>query len=115
MFVGCFEISSIVIVKHAQRIGIIRAFCLPVPGGLVKIFSAWGDRRNCWVVVCSGGGGVSAQVDTMSTRSAIYIHICIYIYTYIVIYVATDYHYTTLHSAFHGLGPISSDGYTIQY
>ena len=24
-------------------------------GGLVKIFSAWGDRRNCWFVVCKGG------------------------------------------------------------
>ena len=21
-------------------------------GGLVKIFSSWGDRKNCWDVVC---------------------------------------------------------------
>ena len=32
MFVGCFEISVSVIVKHVQSIGIIRGF-----------FSAWGD------------------------------------------------------------------------
>ena len=27
---GCFEIGISVIVEHAQSIGIIRAFCLPV-------------------------------------------------------------------------------------
>ena len=115
MFVGCFEISTIVIVKHAQSIGIIRAFCLPVClADLLRFSVPWGAEEIAGLQF-AGGGGVSAQVDTMSTRSAIYIYICIYIYTYIVIYIATDYHYTTLHSAFHGLGPISSDGYTIQY
>ena len=48
--VGCFEISISVVVNYVQSIGIIRAFCLP--GGLVKILSAWRDRRNSWVVVC---------------------------------------------------------------
>ena len=37
-------------VKHVQHIGVIRGFCLP--GGLVKIFSAWegggceGDKKQ---------------------------------------------------------------------
>ena len=45
-------------VKHVQHIGIIRGFCLP--GGLVKIFSAWegggleGDRKDSWLVICRG-------------------------------------------------------------
>ena len=44
MFVGCSEISISVIVKHGQHTGIIWEFCLP--GGLVKFFSACGDRKN---------------------------------------------------------------------
>ena len=40
--------------------GRVSFFCL---GGLVTIFSAWGDRRNCWVMVCEGG--TSTQADTM--------------------------------------------------
>ena len=28
MFVGCFEVSVSVNVKHVQHVGIIRAFCL---------------------------------------------------------------------------------------
>ena len=54
MFVGCFEIRiSVIVNKHVQSIGMIRVFCLL--GGLVKIFSAWKNRRNCWVVVCPRG------------------------------------------------------------
>ena len=36
-------------------------------GKIVKILSACGDRRNCWVVVCcrGGGGGISTQADTI--------------------------------------------------
>ena len=41
MFVGCSEISISVIDIHVQHVGIIRAFCLP--GGLIKLFSAWED------------------------------------------------------------------------
>ena len=43
MCVGCFEISVSVVVKHVKSTGILGFFvCL---GGLVKIFSAWGDRK----------------------------------------------------------------------
>ena len=41
MFVGFFEIDVSVTVKHVQKIGIIRAFCLP--GG------------TCWDFKCLGG------------------------------------------------------------
>ena len=44
MFIGCFEISINVIVKHVQSIGIIRGF-VSSWGGLVKIFSAWSDKK----------------------------------------------------------------------
>ena len=46
-------------VKHVQHIGIIRGFCLP--GGLVKIFSAWegggleGDRKKQLACDLQGG------------------------------------------------------------
>ena len=53
MFVGCSEISVSVIVKHMQNTGIIRTFCLP--GGRVKLSSAYGDRKHCWVVGCGCG------------------------------------------------------------
>ena len=52
--------SIIVIVKHVQHVGIIRAFCLHE--GTYKLFSAcgnwgwvWGGvelQKNCWLVVC---------------------------------------------------------------
>ena len=51
-------------VEHVQSIGIIRAFCLP--GRRFKILSAWGERRNCWVVAYLEG--ISNQVDTMTYR-----------------------------------------------
>ena len=55
--------SISVAVKYVQSIGIIMAFCMP--GGLVKILSAWGgDRRNCWIVVCNGGSVHSTQAAT---------------------------------------------------
>ena len=65
LIVGCSEISIIVIVKHVQYIGIIRAFCLPV--ALVKFFSTQQYKKNCWIVVCQGG--ISAQTDTMMCKS----------------------------------------------
>ena len=40
MFVGCFEISTSVIVEHVQSIGIIRGFCL-----LGGTLSAWGAEE----------------------------------------------------------------------
>ena len=55
MFVGYFEISTNVIVKHVQSIGIIRAFCLP--GGTEEISGLWFARER--------GRVVSTQVDTM--------------------------------------------------
>ena len=42
-----------------QNIAIIKAFCLP--GGFAKLFSAWGGRKNYWVLVCLGG--ISTQTD----------------------------------------------------
>ena len=51
MFVGCFEISISVIVKHVQSIEIIRGFfCLP--GGAGEIAGFWFAR---------GGGGEGDQ------------------------------------------------------
>ena len=50
MLVACSKISISVVAKHVQHTGIIRAF-LSV-WGLIKFFSAWEDRTNCWVVVC---------------------------------------------------------------
>ena len=58
MFVGCFEISTSVIVKHIQNIETIRAFCLPgvdllrfsLPwggeGGTEEITGLWFARGN---------------------------------------------------------------------
>ena len=65
MFVGCFEISVSVIVKHVQSIGIIRAFCLP--GGIVKILSAWGggQKKLLGSGLVGGEGGVSTQANTI--------------------------------------------------
>ena len=60
MFVRCFEISiSVIVNKHIQSIGIIRTFCLL--GGLIKIFSAWGDKK---LLVCCLLG--VDQADTMN-------------------------------------------------
>ena len=60
MFVRCSEIIISVIVKHVRHIGVFRAFCLL--GGLVKFFSAWGDKKllGCGLLVVT-----SALVDTM--------------------------------------------------
>ena len=56
MFVGCFEISISVIVKHVQSIEIIRGFfCLP--GGAGEIAGFWFAR--------GGGRGISTQAVTM--------------------------------------------------
>ena len=64
MFVGCSEVRIIikhvqsVIVKHVQHVETIRAFSLPGGsggGGFTKFLNAWGDRKNCWVLVCKGG------------------------------------------------------------
>ena len=53
MFVGCSEISISVIVKHVQNIG-HKSRLFVYLGGLAKFSSAWGDRKNCWVMVCLG-------------------------------------------------------------
>ena len=67
MFVGCSEISTSVIVKHKQHIGIIRAFCLPGWGG--------GGQEGLSFSVPVGTekllglgllGGISTQADTMN-------------------------------------------------
>ena len=56
MFVGCFEISTSVIVEHVQSIGIIRGFCL-LGGNLI----AWGQKK---LLGCGLLGGISTQADT---------------------------------------------------
>ena len=64
MCLGCFEISVSVLLymfKVLESSGLF--VCL---GRLEKIFSAWGDRRNCWVVVFWREGEISTQADTMS-------------------------------------------------
>ena len=75
MCVGCFEISIGVIVKHVESIRIIKAFvCL---WGLGEIFSAWGDRKNCWLWFTRGGistqavaqGAVSFQPPSGHSKS----------------------------------------------
>ena len=66
VFVGCFEISISVFVKHVQNTRIIRAFCLPegdllrflVPGSTEEIAGLWFAR-----------GGVITQADTMDQKS----------------------------------------------
>ena len=52
MFVGISEIGVSVIVKQLQHVRIIRAFCLS--GGLIKCFSAWGDKKLL-VLICYRG------------------------------------------------------------
>ena len=44
MFVGCFEVSISVIVKHVRDVGIIRAFCLP--GGTYSVFHCLGGQKK---------------------------------------------------------------------
>ena len=59
MFVGCFEISTIVIVKHAQSIGIIRAFCLPVClADLLRFSVPWGAEEIAGLQFAGGGESV---------------------------------------------------------
>ena len=59
MFPSCSEITTSVIVKHVEHVGIIRAFCLhamdvlsfSVPGGTEKIVGLWfakGDQYPGW-------------------------------------------------------------------
>ena len=56
MFVGCFEISISVIVKHVQSIEIIRGFfCLP--GGAGEIAGFWFARGG------GGGGGSGPRLS----------------------------------------------------
>ena len=66
MFVGCFEISLSVIVKHVQNIGIIRPFCLLRGTCEVFHFSAWGGQKKLL-----GYGllerGISTQGNTMGS------------------------------------------------
>ena len=65
MFIGCFEISTSVIEKHVQSIGIIRAFCLP--GKTYSDFQCLGGQKKllgCGLLE-GGGGVVSTQADTM--------------------------------------------------
>ena len=60
VFVGCFEIGIGAIVKHAQHIGIIRAF---VSLELIK-FSEFGRQKK--VLGCGLlGGEIGTQPDTM--------------------------------------------------
>ena len=40
-------------------------------GGLVKFFSAWGDRKNCLVVVFKGG--IIYQADAMVPKISLHI------------------------------------------
>ena len=58
MLVGCSEISTSVTVKHAQQVGIIRAFCLLQPGG---------TEKNCWLWFTRGG--ISTQADTIKLKN----------------------------------------------
>ena len=53
MFVGCSEISISFIVKHVQNIG-HKSRLFVYLGRLAKFSSAWGDRKNYWVMVCLG-------------------------------------------------------------
>ena len=57
MFVSCINI----IVKHVQRIGIIRAFCLP--GGTFYGFQCLGGQKK--LLGCRLLGGISTQTDTI--------------------------------------------------
>ena len=65
VFVGCSEIGVSVINKYVQHTEITRALCLP-RGGLVKFFSAWGDRKNCWVLFIKAA--INTQSETIITE-----------------------------------------------
>ena len=54
MFVGCFEISISVIVKHVQSIGIIRAFCL-LGGDLLRFSVPRGTEETAGLWFAGGG------------------------------------------------------------
>ena len=61
MFVGCFEISISLIVKHVQNIGTVRNFYLY--DGISYVFPPGGQKK---LLVCGLlGVGISAQAETM--------------------------------------------------
>ena len=67
MFVNCSEISINVIVKHVQHVEIIWSCSLPWDGLIFKFFSAWEDRKNCWVDRRTGWFAMKINIwtDTM--------------------------------------------------
>ena len=61
MFVGCFDISINVIVKHVQHVRILWAFCLLRGMGFGKFVNVWGIEKiaGLWFA-----RGISTQTDT---------------------------------------------------
>ena len=79
MFVGCSEISTNVIVKYKQHVGIIWPFCLP--GRTCSFFQCLGGEKK--MLVCGLlGGGLAPRLALCLIRSMKFISPEVALYFY---------------------------------
>ena len=66
MFIGCYEISIDVIVKHVQHVGIVWNFCQP--WGNFYVFQCLGTQKK--LLGLGLRGGISIQADIMNKHQS---------------------------------------------